>query len=151
MTGVDESKRDYWLKAHEARDRKDARAEKNEPEPLKGGGGGGTSEGMVPLKDYVDAKDDAVESRLTAKLDGLATNDSIRKNVWGAAAAILAVLIGLAAFGGDRFDAGLSLADQRESQLRRDVTQDENLRRIDQKLDLIIAGQGSSKTTAPND
>jgi hypothetical protein len=103
------------------------------------------------IKDYVDARDDAVESRLSAKLDRLPG----RGTIWGAVAAIvgsiftaLAITIGLIAFGGDRFDAGMSVspaiqaAQQNQSEV--DRRQDAQLSVMDDKLDLIIQQTANS-------
>lgn len=108
--------------------------------PLFGGGGGGISGPMISLKDYVDKADEAVETRLTAKLDTLST----KQTVWAAVATILGVLLAVLAFGGDRFDAGLSLVTQQKTQEARDDRQDRSLQAIDQKLDKIIATQSRS-------
>jgi hypothetical protein len=97
------------------------------------------------MKDYVDARDDAVESRLSAKLDKLPTKGT----VWGAVAAIvgsiftaLAITLGVISFGGDRFDAGMGIspaiqaAQQNQTQI--DARQDAQMNVMDQKLDIII-------------
>ena len=92
---------------------------------------------MISIKDYVDKADEAVETRLAAKLETLST----KQTVWAAVATILGVLLAVLAFGGDRFDAGLSLAEQQRGQAVRDNQQDQSLQAIDQKLDKIIAAQ----------
>lgn len=131
IVDMDERRRDKMA----AINRTDQQAE---PElPLSGGGGGGTFGPMVPIKDYVDKADEAVETRLGAKLEKLST----KQTVWAAVATILGVLLAVLAFGGDRFDAGLSLAAQQQVQAARDNEQDRALRAIDQKLDRILAGQ----------
>jgi hypothetical protein len=139
---VDESRREAWRAMQRDRARHD-----NEPDDpaLKGGGGGGTSDDMALLKDYVDARDEAVETRLNSKLDTLATHKDVRNNVWGAVAAALALGIGLIAFGGDRFDAGVGMADYRQAQLQRDASQDRQMIAVDRKLDLILAAQQTGK------
>ena len=111
---------------------------KVEVDRLKSGGGGGTSDGMVSLKEYVDKADEAVETRLNAKLDKLSTKESTSRTVWGAAATVLGILLAVAAFAGDRFDSGFGvrsafdsvLADQR----KRDETQDRKLDEILKRL-----------------
>lgn len=110
-----------------------------EPElPLKGGGGGGTLPPVVPIKEYVDKADEAVESRLNAKLDKLPTMDALRANIWGAALTILGVLLAIAAFAADRFDGGMSaggLMDRYTSaQRERDAAQDKKLDEILRRL-----------------
>lgn len=106
-------------------------------------GGGPTVESL--MKDYIDARDDAVESRLSAKLDKLPTKGT----VWGAVAAIigaiftaLAITLGVIAFGGDRFDAGMSIspamAAAQQNQAAIDQRQDAQMNVMDQKLDIII-------------
>ena len=112
---------------------------------LKGGGGGGTSDGMVPLKEYVDKADEAVETRLNARFDRLATKET----VWGAAVTVLGILFAVLAFASDRFDGGLSVqsalepaltqmrheaSQQRVEQARRDLQQDRKLDEILSRL-----------------
>ena len=96
-------------------------------------------EEMVPLKDYVDARESAVESRLEQKLSGLAT----KATVWGAVATIIGVTLAVLGFGGDRFDAGLSSSQVvqglRAEQARTDGIQNTKLAAIDMKLDQILA------------
>lgn len=112
---------------------------------LPGGGDGTTVNSDALMKDYVDARDDAVESRLSAKLDKLPTKGT----VWGAVAAIvgsiftaLAITLGVISFGGDRFDAGMGIspaiqaAQQNQTQI--DARQDAQMNVMDQKLDIII-------------
>lgn len=125
-----------------------------EPElPLYGGGGGGGNmDPNVMLKDYVDARDDAVESRLSAKLDKLPTESALRNNIWGAAAAVLGVMLAVLAFGSDRFNGGLSISPAlvavQTEQNKTDATQDAKLAMMDRKLDILLersATGGSSK------
>jgi hypothetical protein len=103
----------------------------------------------VPLRDYVDKADEAVESRLQQQLAGVAKTTDIRSNVWGATAALsglivalAGLIIGLLAFGGDRFDGGMSassIADNiQTAQRQTDVQQDRRLQQIDDKLDVLI-------------
>jgi len=95
-------------------------------------------EPVVPVKDYIDARDDAIESRLVQKLDTLPTKGTI----WGAAGTIVALLLAVAAFAGDRFDGGMSasslLAEQAEQQAATDQAQDAQLQVMNQKLDILI-------------
>lgn len=111
---------------------------KEENDALKHGGGGGISSGMVAIKDYVDARDDAVESRLTQNLDKLATKGTI----WAAVATGVGIALAAMAFGGDRFDAGMEVSPQMEAMnasfTKVDDQQDNQINAIDAKLDLII-------------
>lgn len=137
---LDDSRRSDWL----AMQRRLGRSKEQEPElPLHGGGSGGTYDGMVPIKDYVDARDEAVESRLKAKLDTLATKGTI----WGAVATAVAVAVTIISFAGDRFDSGIGMADQRQAQIQRDNAQDKAVADINRKLDILVAAQ-SKKATA---
>ena len=139
---VADSHREHWIREQEARKR--SIPDESAP-PLKGGGGGGTSDDMTPLKDYVDARDEAVESRLSAKLDKLPS----RGEMWGMAAATVGGVFGITlgalafmAFAGDRFDAGMSVsptiaaAQQRQAEV--DRKQDAQLAVMDDKLDILI-------------
>jgi hypothetical protein len=95
-------------------------------------------EPSVSLKDYVDARDEAVESRMSAKLETLPTKNT----VWGAVATGIGLLAALIAFGGDRFDGGVSvsptIAKLQVEQAKRDADQDAQLKLMDQKLDVLI-------------
>ena len=110
-----------------------------EPElDLKGGGGGGTLDDMIPLKEYVDARDDAVESRLSQKLDKLSTKGTI----WTAVATAVGVTLAVLAFGGDRFDTGLAISPAFQeaafTQATVDNRQDANITELNKKLDILI-------------
>lgn len=120
---------------------------------LKHGGGGGTSgpvEPAVPLKDYVDARDEAVESRLMAKLDTLSTKGTI----WGAVATGTALLFAALAFGGDRFDSGMSASAVAEhiqtNQKTVDAAQNSRLKQMDDKLDILIQRSAKPGATPAN-
>jgi hypothetical protein len=103
-----------------------------------GGGSGGSMEQMIPIKEYVDARDDAVESRLQQRLDKLST----KTTVWQAAATIIGLLLAALAFGGDRFDGGVGasvlLREQAEKQAKTDQAQDAKLEQMNGKLDILI-------------
>jgi hypothetical protein len=151
---VDDSKLDHWLESQEAR------KHLSEPDqrelPLNGGGGDGTSDGMATMKDYVDARDEAVEARLMAKLDtvisrldGLPSKNnlddnrqSVIRNIWGGVITGFVAILAVLAFGGDRFDGGLSvspqLASMQNNQAVTDQRQDAQANVLDQKLDVII-------------
>jgi hypothetical protein len=125
-----------------------------------GGNGGGGVETMVPIKDYIDARDDSVESRLGAKLDkaiaaidavaatvptkeeAAATQRSLSRTIWSGAATVLGIGLAFLAFGGDRFDAGMSaapmIAQVQSKQEITDKNQDAKLALMDDKLDLLL-------------
>lgn len=127
-----------------------AAATGEQPElPLYGGGGGGPMEPTLGMKDYVDARDDAIESRLTASLANLST----KQTVWSATGVIVATLLTIAglilaalAIGSDRFNGGLSvspiIAQVQSEQKKTDEAQDAKLEVIDRKLDLLIERSG---------
>jgi hypothetical protein len=112
------------------------------------GGGRGPVDPKVSMKDYVDARDDAIESRLSAQLDKLPTAASMRNNIWGAALTVLGILLAILAFGGDRFEAGMSVSPQivagQQAQRKTDDSQDARLEMMDRKLDILI-NQTASK------
>ncbi len=99
-------------------------------------------EPTLPIKDYIDARDDAVESRINARLDQLPTTEAVRNNIWGAAITVIGLLLGVAAFAGDRFDGGLNassiLEANQKAQAEIDKGQDAKLELMDQKLDILI-------------
>lgn len=138
MTGgthmsVDTSQTAVWRQMQAER----TAASSNDPELLLyGGGGGGPMDSAT--KDYVDARDDAVESRLGRQLDKVATKGTI----WTAVASGIGILAALLAYGGDRFDGGVSvsptMAKIQNEQLERDKKQDVQLELIEQKIDILI-------------
>lgn len=102
---------------------------------LKSGSSGGTFGGM----DNVDAKIAAAEARVDTKfaeLRGDLSNFATKGTVWGAVGTAVAIGLAVAAFGGDRFDAGMSsqsaVAALTEEQRNRDEAQDK-------KFDEILA------------
>lgn len=99
-------------------------------------------EPKVPLKDYVDAQDGAIETRLMARIEKLATTETVRNNIWGAAIAIIATILAVLAFGGDRFDGGVNasamMREQGNRQAATDRAQDAQLEVMNQKLDVLI-------------
>jgi hypothetical protein len=108
---------------------------------LKKGGPGGTSGGM----DTVDSKIAAAEARTDTKfaeLRGDLAKFATKGTVWAAAGTlggtILAVLLAVLAFGGDRFDAGMSassaVAPFVAAQRERDAAQDKKLDEILSRL-----------------
>lgn len=107
--------------------------------------GGGDDGVNALMKDYVDARDDAVESRLSAKLEKLPGKGTL----WGGVASIVgaiftALVIGIAllAFGGERFDAGMASSPMVEAVVKNqavvDQRQDNRMSAMDKKLDIII-------------
>lgn len=99
----------------------------------------------VSIKEYVDARNDAIESRLSTKLDRLPSTAT----VWGAVAAIvgsiftaLTIVLASLSFAGDRFDGGMSVSPTieniRADQAKTDKNQDTKLELMNDKLDVII-------------
>jgi hypothetical protein len=108
---------------------------------LKSGGGDGTSGGV----DTTDAKIAAAEARTDTKFAELRGDmkDFVTKGaLWAATgtiiATILGVLLAVLAFGGDRFDAGITaggaLAPYAEQQRARDAAQDRKFDEILRRL-----------------
>ena len=113
--------------------------------PLHGGGGGGPMDSVSLMKAYTDARDDALESRLSAKLDKLLTSSQMWAGVVtviGGVFTLVTAALAVLAFGGDRFDGGASVSPQLDAshraQLIVDDNQDAKAALMDQKLDLII-------------
>jgi len=116
------------------------------PEPDFGGGkGGGPMDPSVSMKDHLDARDAALESRLGAKLDKLPSE----ARMWGMVVSILGgtfvLFVGFLAvlsFAGDRFDGGMSvspaIAAVQQNQAQVDQRQDAQMAIADRKLDIII-------------
>lgn len=80
-----------------------------------GDGGGGFAGATLPfsLKDYFDAREQAMEFRFSERLDGLPTRETVWNvsiMVLGGMVTALTVFMGVLAFGGDRFDSGLNLS-----------------------------------------
>lgn len=124
----------------------------------------------IPLKDYVDARTDAVRAQndarfaeviskidgLAAKIDHINTNAITWQGVWGAAAAstaaVAAIVLAVLTISGDRFDGGMTARGVIDSVLRtqsaRDDDQDARLDSILLKMDALIASQ-SAPAAAP--
>jgi hypothetical protein len=116
----------------------------DENRSLKQDGGGGT----LPPVDIIDAKIEAAEARTDTKFAMLTGDltahfgdlkaDLARKpgtgTLIGIAVAIVALLLGALAYGGDRLALGVGLADQRQEQLKRDQAQD---KKFDEILDRL--------------
>lgn len=133
---VDHSRQGDWMKKQKERGR-----DLEQVQTLQFGGGGGTSGPMDPsvsIKDYVDARDEAIETRLFAKLDTIPTKSTI----WGAVGVIIGTMLAVLAFAGDRFDGGISaggiVSQVKDEQAAKDKAQDAKLELIDQKLDVLI-------------
>ena len=101
------------------------------------------------MKDYVDARDDAIESRLIARLSSIETKlDHTLKTptfLWGlagAVAAIVTLLLGVFSWGASQYDAGAALsptiARMQAEQQKRDQSQDAQIKGMDGKLDVLI-------------
>lgn len=130
-----------------------------ELEGLKGFAGGGTLPSMEPAsKEYVDLKLDAVMTRIDGKFDMLNQRlgdlekrtpslGAIIATAFTSGIAIVGVLLAALAFGGDRFDSGIGLADQRQEQLQIDAAQSAIIKR----LDSILESQLSRPTDRPAD
>lgn len=91
--------------------------------------------------DMIDAKVAAAEARVDTKFEQLRgdlKDFATKATVWQAAATIIAVVLAAIAFGGDRFDAGMGLADKQAVQIERDAKQDQDVAGINQKLDKLI-------------
>lgn len=122
------------------RDLEEALAQRESSDRLKFGGGGGTSDGM----DTVDAKIAASEARTDTKFAQLRSDlkdFATKSTVWGAMGTAVALILASIAFGGDRFDAGMGVADVRQGQIERDAKQDASVKAINDKIDRLIAAQ----------
>ena len=115
--------------------------------PEFGGGKGGppVEPSFDIMKAYVDSRNEAVESRLTQELAKHPTNTAF----WGGIVAVIAavftvlgILLAVIAFGGDRFDGGMSastmMSANQKAQSETDTKQDTKLRQMDDKLDVIL-------------
>lgn len=143
---VDDRNRAKWVADLSARGR-----DLDQAQTLQFGGGGGTSgpmEPSVPIKDYIDARDEAIESRLSERLGGLATASGVRNNIWGAAAAIIGIILATLAFAGDRFDGGINasgiVSQMKDEQAMKDKAQDAKLNEMNDKLDVLIQQTSTS-------
>lgn len=113
---------------------------------LKEPGGGGTSNGMEPAsKEYVDLKLEAAMGRIEGKLASMPSTAAMIATGFTSAVGVIGILLAALAFGGDRFDGGVGLADQRQEQLQRDAAQDAILKR----LDALLAAQPTPAPQAP--
>ncbi|GEM_PF-5348031 len=117
---------------------------------LKHGGGGGTSGGMTPsMKDYVDARDAQNLSEMKSEFEKMRADLSKLPTTWvmvGLFVSAVSLILGALAFGGTRFNAGMSMADVRQAQLQRDEDQDQAVKQINEKLDELIAAQQAPRT-----
>ncbi len=115
---------------------------------LKQGGPGGTSGGM----DATDSKIAAAEARVDTKfaqLRGDLEKFSTKSTVWGAAGTVVAILLAVAAFGGDRFDSGMSISSAMstfyDAQKKRDAEQDRKFEEILKRLPTGKDGTAAQK------
>jgi hypothetical protein len=101
-------------------------------------------------KAYIDSRIEATEARTDLKLGQFAT----KSTVWGAAgsiigamAVLLTILLAVLALSANRFDAGMTVRSSVDAatagQKGRDDAQDAKLAAINDKLDVLIAGQKS--------
>lgn len=133
---------------------------KEAAQSLKTGGGGGTFGFMEPAsKEYVDlktaltsAQNDARFSEVLSEIRSLRGLVEGKPSTWqmigavfAGAATILGVILAALAYGGDRFDGGIGLADQRQEQIQRDADQDAIIKR----LDALLATPAKSTGPAP--
>lgn len=127
---------------------------------LKTGGGDDTSGYMEPAsKEYVDlktaltsAQNDARFAEVLSEIRSLRGLVEGKPSTWqmvgavfAGAATILGVILAALAYGGDRFDGGIGLADQRQEQIQRDAEQDAIIKR----LDALLARQATPAAPAP--
>lgn len=125
-------------------------AQTDEADHLISRGRGGTLPPMEPAsREYVDlktalvsAQNDARFSEVLSEIKGLRQDISGKPSTWqmvgaifAGAATILGVILAVLAYGGDRFDGGVGIADQRQEQSERDADQDAVIRRLDALLD----------------
>lgn len=99
---------------------------------------------QISMKDYVDARDDAIESRLESKLDKLATKGTI----WAAMATAVGIMFAAWAIASSAFSGGLSvspaIAQLQNAQAATDREQNAKLQLLDDKLDVIIRQTANS-------
>lgn len=107
----------------------------------------------VTAKDYIDARSDAVRAQndarfsevlteirsLSVKIDHVPTTRSMIVTTLSGIAGATALFLGILAFAGDRFDGGVSLAEQQQQQIERDKAQDERLNSILDRLEALTA------------
>lgn len=117
----------------------------------------------VTTKDYIDSKVDAVRAQndarfaevigridgLSAKLDHLPSTGAMIVTAVTSALAVVGIVLAAMSYGGDRFDGGIGLADQRQEQLVRDQDQDAKLDTIITRLDALLDAQSIPPAPAP--
>lgn len=136
MSNVDERNLENWKKQQADRASRDPEVAEIQL-PLFGGGGGGT----LPPMEALDAKIAAAEARTDTKfaeLRGDLAKFATKNTVWGAVGTALAIGLAVAAFAGDRFDSGMSVASTVQTitteQRERDASQDQKLDEILKRL-----------------
>lgn len=101
-----------------------------------------TSSPMEPAsKEYVDLKLEVALARIEAKLTHMPTTGAMIATAFTAAVGVIGIILAAMSYGGDRFDGGVGLADQRYEELQRnnerdarDAEQDAIIRRLDALL-----------------
>ncbi|SET75753.1 hypothetical protein [Paracoccus homiensis] len=119
--------------------------------------------GEISQKDYIDrsmetvrAQNDARFAEVLGEIRGIGqrlqhieSSQLSARQLWGAvltgAATVLGVMLAALAFGSDRFDGGVGMADQRLEQMQRDAEQDAIIKR----LDALIATQAAPESPTP--
>lgn len=108
------------------------------PSANYGGGGGGGRMSDFSAKDYVDARidqaranTDARFAEVLAKLESLGTKMVTKRSLWEAVAVIVGIILAVLAFGGDRFDGGVQVAQTSvETAFNAKQLSEENARQI---------------------
>lgn len=122
------------------------------------GGDAQVAEG-INTQAYIDRSMDAVRAQNDARfaevlseirdIRGLIASKpstwQLVATVFAGAATILGVALAALSYGGDRFDGGVGIADQRYEQIQRDAAQDAIIRR----LDALLAEQPTPTAQAP--
>lgn len=127
---VDNSKEHLWRELQ----KRNGRDGGSSPPGSGNGGNGSQNSSELSVKDYVDAKTEAIESRLLSRLEKLADKSTI----WSAVATGTAIILAVLAFAGDRFDAGMNMSELKSAQSQRDFQQDSQLNQINDKLDALL-------------
>lgn len=113
---------------------------------------------QVSTQAYIDRSMDAVRAQNDARfaevlseirdIRGLISSKpstwQLVATVFAGAATILGVALAALSYGGDRFDGGVGVADQRYEQIQRDAEQDAIIKR----LDALLSAQPTPSATA---
>lgn len=95
------------------------------------GGGGGDGTMTVDMKDYVDAKNEALESRVGGQFAALRADIKSltdKKTTWSAVGVTVGLLLAALAIAGDRFDGGFSAAGLFAAEVEKNRATMEDLR-----------------------